>query len=312
MKKLSFVIPCYGSEHTIEAVVDSIRETVATRADAYHYEIVLVCDASPDNVWSVIGKLCAEDAHVKGVLHAKNFGQHAAILTGFRHVSGDIVVCLDDDGQTPPAECFTLVDALESRDDDVVFAKYPKKKHSFFRNFGSKVNDFMTCKLLDKPRDLAIMSYFCCKRFIVDEVIRYNNPYPYIDGLLLRATKRISNVDVPHYERACGSSGYTLSKLLALWFNGFTAFSVKPLRIATVIGALCAGSGLLYGLYIILGQLFFSLDAPMGYSSLMAMLVFLGGMVLLMLGLIGEYIGRIYISLNNSPQAVVRERLNME
>ena len=169
----------------------------------------------------------------------------------------------------------------------------------------------MTRVMLGKPKELYISSYFAAKRFVVDDMIRYEHSYAYVIGLVLRATKNIANVEVKHRSRAEGTSGYTLKKLLGLWFNGFTAFSIKPLRIATVIGVLCAGGGFLYGLYTIIKRLLLP-DIQAGFSALMSMLVFMGGMIMLMLGLIGEYIGRIYISMNNSPQYVIREIIKEE
>lgn len=309
MTKISFVIPCYGSEHTIASVVSEIKEIVATRTD-YSYEIILVSDSSPDNVYAVIEELAKSDPFIKGIDLSKNFGQHAALMTGYRYVTGDIIVCLDDDGQTPAKDVFLLIDKL-NEGYDVVFAKYAQKKHSLLRNLGSKVNDLMARWLLGKPKDLSIMSYFCCRRFIIDEIIRYDNPYPYIAGLLLRTTNKLANVEIMHRERLIGTSGYTMGKLFALWVNGFTAFSVKPLRIATLAGAIFAFSGFLFGVYIVLKKLFFNPDMPLGYSSLLATSVFLGGMILLMLGIVGEYVGRLYISANRSPQAVIRKTVNM-
>ena len=304
MDKVSFVIPCYRSALTLEAVVAEIRETMAQQP-AYSYEIVLVNDCSPDDTWKVICSLCESYEEIRGISLARNFGQHAALMAGFRHVSGDIVVCLDDDGQTPASEVGKFLELLK-QGRDVVYAKYSNKKHSAFRNFGSHVNEIMTRFMLGKPKELYISSYFAAKRFVIDEVIRYENSYPYVIGLVLRTTKNIDNVDVKHRQRQVGSSGYTMKKLFGLWFNGFTAFSIKPLRFATMIGIICAGSGFLYGIYTIIKKLL-NPAVPLGFSSLMSVLVFIGGMIMLMLGLIGEYVGRIYISLNNSPQYVIRE-----
>ncbi len=312
MKKISFVIPCYRSENTIGHVVADIDTTMQRQelAAAYEYEIILVNDCSPDNTLGTIRKLCEEKSYIKGIAFARNFGQHAALMAGLRQSVGDYVVCLDDDGQTPADEVDKLLNKLEEGF-DAVYAKYENKQHSGFRNMGSKVNELMTRVMLDKPKELYISSYFAVKRFIVEDMIRYENSYPYVIGLVLRATKNITNVLVNHREREEGTSGYTLKKLLGLWFNGFTAFSVKPLRIATCIGGASAVIGFLYGLYTIIKK-FVTPDVPMGFSSTMAVLVFFGGMIMLMLGLIGEYIGRIYISMNNSPQYVIRERINIE
>lgn len=309
MKKVSFIIPCYRSEHTLPHVVAEIDEKMK-KLKQYEYDIFLVNDCSPDNTFGVIRKLCEDRQDVKGISFARNFGQHAALMAGLRHSDGEYVVCLDDDGQTPADEVDKLLDKLEEGY-DAVYAKYEHKQHSAFRNMGSKVNELMTRMMLDKPADLYISSYFAVRRFVVEDMIRYENSFPYVIGLVLRATKNITNVVVNHREREEGSSGYTLKKLLNLWFNGFTAFSVKPLRIATVIGGGAAGIGFLYGIYTIIKRLV-NPNVPMGFSSTMSAIVFFGGMIMVMLGLIGEYIGRIYISLNNSPQYVIRERLNVD
>ena len=163
--------------------------------------------------------------------------------------------------------------------------------------------------MLGKPKELYISSYFAAKRFIVDDMLRYEQSYAYVIGLVLRATKNIANVEVKHRARTEGTSGYTLKKLFSLWFNGFTAFSIKPLRIATAIGCFCATTGFLYGIYTIIKKFILASDVTAGFSALMSVLVFIGGMIMLMLGLIGEYLGRIYICMNNSPQYVIREKV---
>ena len=296
MKKISFVIPCYGSEHTIENVVNEIRQTVTKRSE-YDYEIILVNDYSPDHVWDKITELTREDPHVKGLFLAKNFGQHSALMAGYRESDGDIVISLDDDGQTPADELYSLVDKLEEGY-DVVYATYANKQHSGFRNFGSKINDYMCDILLNKPRGLMVTSYFAARRFVVDEVCRYQNPYTYVIGLIFRTTKNIGTVSVTHRQR----------QLLGLWINGFTAFSVKPLRIATATGVLFAMLGFLYVIYIIINKCI-NPAVPLGWSSTTAVLLIVGGIILCMMGLIGEYLGRIYISMNNSPQYVIREKV---
>lgn len=309
MKTVSFVIPCYRSEHTLSHVITEIENTMKN-LQQYKYDIILVNDCSPDNTIQTIRSLCEEKEYVKGIDFSKNFGQHAALMAGLRQAKGDYVVCLDDDGQTPADEVEKLLLKLESGY-DAVYAKYEHKQHSLFRNIGSKINELMTRLMLEKKPDLYISSYFAVKKFVVKDMIRYENSYPYVIGLVLRATKNITNVVVQHRDREEGNSGYTFKKLMGLWFNGFTAFSVKPLRIATAIGTVCACTGFLYGIYTVVKRLF-NPDVPMGFSSTMAALVFFGGMIMIMLGLIGEYIGRIYISLNNSPQYVIREKLNVE
>lgn len=303
--KVSFVIPCYRSEVTLPGVVDEIKTTMNTLG--HEYEIVLVNDCSPDNTFGTIRKLAEENDNIIGIDLAKNFGQHCALMAGMRHAEGDVVVCLDDDGQTPADEVGKLLQKLDEGY-DVCYASYGKKQHSGFRNFGSKVNELMTRVMLGKPKELYVSSYFAVKRFVVDDMLKYEQSYAYVIGLVLRATKNVANVEVNHRAREVGKSGYTLKKLFALWFNGFTAFSIKPLRIATGIGCFCAGSGFLYGIYTIIKKIVL-VDVQAGFSALMSVLVFVSGMIMLMLGLIGEYVGRIYICMNNSPQYVIRETI---
>lgn len=307
MKTLvSFVIPCYRSAHTLPGVIREIKETME-KLTAYDYEVVLINDCSPDDTFETIKKLCAENENIIGINLAKNFGQHSALMAGFHYVKGDLVICLDDDGQTPADEADKLIKGIE-QGADVVYAQYSQKHHSGFRNWGSHINELMTRVMLGKPKELYISSYFAVRRFVVEEMKRYTYAYPYVIGLVLRSTKNIVNVEVEHRDRMEGTSGYTIGKLLALWFNGFTAFSVKPLRIATVTGAVCAAIGFLYGIYTIIKKIFINPPGLVtGFSALMSVLVFIGGMLMLMMGLVGEYMGRMYISMNNSPQYVIRE-----
>lgn len=306
MKMISFVIPCYRSMQTLPGVIKEIQDTME-KLDKYTYEIVLVNDCSPDDTFETITAICKANHNILGINLAKNFGQHSALMAGFHYVKGDIIVCLDDDGQTPADEVDKLLAAIEEGA-DVVYAKYTQKHHSGFRNWGSHINELMTRIMLGKPKELFLSSYFAARRFVVDEMINYQGAYPYVIGLVLRSTKNIVNVEVNHRDRQAGASGYTLKKLLGLWFNGFTAFSVKPLRIATMTGAICAFVGFAYGIYTIIKKIFIKPpELVVGFSALMSVLVFMGGMLMLMLGLVGEYIGRMYISMNNSPQYVIRE-----
>jgi undecaprenyl-phosphate 4-deoxy-4-formamido-L-arabinose transferase len=304
MTKVSFVIPCYRSEHTVAAVAAEIEKTMAA-LPRYTWELVLVNDCSPDGTFRAIRELAEKDAHITAVDLAKNFGQHAALMCGMRHTDGDVVVCLDDDGQTPADEVGKLLEKIDEGY-DVVYASYQVKQESGFRRFGSGVNRRMTEIMLGKPEDLELTSYFAARRFIIDEMLRYEHCYPYVMGLVLRSTKRICNVPVRHRARESGSSGYTLSKLMGLWMNGFTSFSVKPLRIASYCGAAAAVAGFIYFIIILIKH-FVDSSIPEGWASTMAMMMLLGGVVLLVLGMIGEYIGRIYMCINASPQYVERQ-----
>ena len=307
MEKLSFVIPCYGSEHTIGIVVEQIRELMKDRAE-YDYEIVLVDDHSPDGVWSVISGLCDGDERIIGIHLAKNFGQHSALMAGYNLCSGDYVITLDDDGQTPVNQTFYLVDAM-AEGYDVVYAKYAERKDNSFRKLGTAANNFMLEALVGKPKNLHLTSFFVARAYIIREICNYHNAFPYIWGLILRTTKKIANVTIEHSERMEGESGYTLTKLLNLWLNGFTAFSVKPLRVSFLVGVFVAILGFL-GIIITIVMKIMDPSIAAGYSSLMSVNLLLGGMLLLSLGLIGEYVGRIYLCINTMPQFVIKEVKN--
>ncbi|MBR1906012.1 MAG: glycosyltransferase family 2 protein [Clostridiales bacterium] len=306
---VSFVIPCYRSQKTLRLVVEEISETM-NHDDRYGYEIILVNDSSPDETLSTIKELCVDRPEITGIDLAKNFGQHAALMAGMGFAKGDIIVCLDDDGQTPASEVHKLLDRI-NEGYDVVYAKYTKKMHSGIRNVGSRLNSLMTEKLLNKPKELYISSYFAAKRFIVDEILKYKHSYPYVIGLVLRTTNKICNVEVNHRPRFEGDSSYTFRKLINLWVNGFTAFSVKPLRISTCAGGFVAVVGFIYALYVVINKIINPL-APIGWSSTIAVILIIGGSILFVLGMIGEYVGRIYICMNNSPQYVIRHVYNSD
>ena len=304
MEKLSFVIPCYGSEHTIDNVVKAIKKVVGA-SNKYLFEIILVNDYSPDNVWERIKAICAEDNRIKGINFAKNFGQHAALMAGYNYCTGDYIITIDDDGQTPIDQVFILLNKLQEGY-DVVYGKYAERKDNIFRKFGTAMNNFMLTSLIGKPKDIHLTSYFVARCFIIKKICEYKNAFPYIWGLILRTTKNIGNAIIEHKARAEGESGYTFVKLLSLWMNGFTAFSVKPLRISTFGGILFAVFGFLGLLYTIIYK-FINPDIQPGYSSLMSVLLIIGGLVLVSLGLIGEYVGRIYLCINVTPQFVIKE-----
>lgn len=301
---LSFVIPCYRSAATIGAVVEELTLTVAARQDEYDHEIILVNDGSPDNTADVISELCKEYASIVFVNLSRNFGQHSALMAGFHHVRGDIVICLDDDGQTPACECFKLIDKV-AEGYDLVFAEYPTRRQSWFRNLGSRFNTFCNHFFYNQPKELTANSYYACQRFVVDSALQYPNPFPYITGLLFQSVSRYCNVPVEHRARLEGQSGYTLKKLISLWFNGVTAFSIKPLRLASYVGWLTAFAGFLFAVVTIIRKLF-NPEMQAGWASTIAVMLVIGGVIISLMGIIGEYIGRIYLSINRYPQFVVR------
>ena len=311
MKKLSFVIPCYRSEKTIEIVVDEIIETVSGRPE-YDYEIIAVNDCSPDAVYSVLKKLASQNKKIKVINFARNMGKHSAVMAGYSVVEGDYVVNLDDDFQCPVYELWKLIEPLENDECDVATAEYYQKKESVIKRMGSRVNLSMTEALLDKPKGLRMENFNAMKRFVCDEVLRYKHPYPYIEGLIFRATKSVKCIKMEQRNRADeNASGFTLKKSIGLLMNGLTAFSVKPLRVASICGMLFSIAGFIFGIITVIRKIV-TPDMLMGYSSMMAVLLFTTGLIMLMLGIIGEYLGRIYICINASPQYVIRNTINIE
>ncbi|MGN0472661.1 MAG: glycosyltransferase family 2 protein [Lachnospiraceae bacterium] len=308
MEKISFVVPCYRSENTITSVVEEVKTEMAAHPD-YDYEIVLVNDNSPDNVWDVITKLSESDKRIKAIRLLRNFGQHSALMAGYGVCTGDYVVTIDDDGQTPVDQTFILMDKL-LEGFDVVYGKYEKRKDNLFRKIGTGINNWMSKTLLGKPKDLHLTSFFVARAKIIKEICNYKNGFPYIWGLVLRTTKSIANATIQHKERIEGESGYTLGKLLNLWMNGFTAFSVKPLRISATVGVISSALGLLGIIYVVVDKIIHP-EVAAGFSSLMAVLLLIGGLLLLSMGLIGEYVGRIYMCINATPQYIVRDTINL-
>jgi undecaprenyl-phosphate 4-deoxy-4-formamido-L-arabinose transferase len=239
---------------------------------------------------------------------ARNFGEHNAVMAGLKEAAGDIAVIMDDDYQNSPQDVRLLVDAVTGSDNDVIYGVYERKQHHWLRNLGSRLNGVMATALLGKPRHLYLSSFKAVNRFVIDEIVRYDLPYPYVDGLIFRVTNRVGMATVRHLPRQVGRSGYTLSKLLQLWLNMFTNFSVVPLRVAMIIGMLTVVCGILF-LLVALYWYLTEPDIPRGWASLVALISIFSGIQLLSIGMIGEYLGRLFLGHNRTPQYVVRERV---
>jgi undecaprenyl-phosphate 4-deoxy-4-formamido-L-arabinose transferase len=300
---LSFVIPLYNSAETIAPLVKTI-EGLAIEGG---HEIVLVNDGSRDGTAEVCRKLVAEaKVPLIYVEHARNFGEHNAVLTGWRHARGAHVVNLDDDGQNPPDEAVRLWRHAKETGLDVVFGHYDHKRHSPWRNFGSWFTNRMTDWAVDKPRGFYLSSFRCVTAFVAREVAAHTGPFPYLDGLILQVTQRLGSLEVRHDARRAGASGYTFRRLVRLWLSAWVNFSVLPLRVATALGFVFAAIGIL-ALGGVVWLWWHDRGPAYGFGWLMSALLIFSGSQLLMLGLIGEYVGRMFLSVNQRPQAVVRE-----
>lgn len=301
----SIVIPVYNSEETIGELTDRLVQTLGSD---YNLEIVLVNDCSKDNS----EKVCIDlyNRHkpiVKFYSLAHNVGEHNAVMAGLNHVTGDFVVIMDDDFQNPISEAIKLVEYAKNNSYDVVYTYYDRKQHHFLRNLGSKFNDKVANWMLKKPKDLYLSSFKLISKFVVQEIIKYDMPFPYIDGLILRTTNNIGKIKVQHDARSQGKSGYTLHKLISLWLNMFTNFSILPLRLSIIVGFIFAIIGLAFGVYTLLEKLS-NPRLPLGFATLAIAIFVFAGIQLISLGVIGEYIGRIKLSQNKSPQFTVRKK----
>jgi len=300
---VSFVIPLYFTGAGVVQLIDAFRHLPL----AGDYELILVNDGSTDDTMQHAHEIIPTmPISITVVELARNFGEHAAVLEGFRHARGRCVVNLDDDLQNPISEALRLVEHLHKTGADVVYSYYAEKKHHWFRNLGSWLTNRMAVFMLGKPEDLYLSSFRAMRRELVERVTDYNGPYPYVDGLILGATNRIARLQVEHAERADGQSGYTLRRLVRLWMNMFFNFSVMPLRAASVLGAILCLVGLVL-LSIVLIEHFFSGVQQVGWGSLMAAVSIFSGSQLLILGVLGEYVGRAYMTVSRKPQSVVRE-----
>ncbi len=310
MNKVSIVIGLYNSEKTIQNVIDEITLVFSTQKK-YTYEIILVDDYSPDGVYELVKKIAKEDQRIK-VLHlSKNVGQTNAVMEGYRYAQGDYIVEMDDDMQMPAAAILDMLHMLEEGNYDVVFARYPEQKESAFRRFGSKVNNKMTEIMLGKPRDIRINSFFVMRQFVAQEMIKYTNNFPYLYGIIFAITKNVANLDVDHRERTNGKSNYTFRKLFGLWLNGFLNFSVQPLRFAVRLGATITIISFIIAVILIIQRLFGDTQA-IGWTSTIVVIIFFSGVQLLGIGLLGEYLGRLYLSASKLPRATVRETINCD
>lgn len=304
ISKISFVIPCYRSEKTIGGVIDEI-ESVMKGLSKYSYEIICVNDGSPDNTGGVLEELSSRDEHIVFCELARNFGQDGALMAGFHLVSGDLIICLDDDGQNPAEYIPDFINKIDEGY-DLVFAKYRKRKFNWIKNAGSAFNRWCSIHLTGTPKDIYINSYFAARRYVIEEVRKTRNPAPYVLGQVSTVTRRMANIDVEHRKREVGHSNYSMSRMIKLWADNLFAFSIIPIQISRWIGVVLTFFGFIFLVYTII-MYFFDPTVPLGWSSLMSVMLIFGGIILLAIGIMGEYIGRIYMLGNKNPQFVVRE-----
>lgn len=305
---VSVVIPCYYSEKTIRKVVELVMAEFE-KNEGYTCEFVLVNDGSTDGTYAEIKRLGEQYPNVRGVNLMRNFGQHNALMAALHYAKGDYVLGMDDDMQTHPSQMFKLIHKIEEGY-DLVYGTYPQKKNSWAKNLTSKLNEVTSRIMLNRPKEIVSSNFWIITRAVQQEVVKYESFNPYIDGIFYRVTHNIGNVPVEHFKREVGTSGYTLKKLINLWLR-YWNFSVIPLRVSFFLGVCSAVAGVIIAILVIINKLIYP-DIPVGWSSTLCVMVVMLGLVLMVLGIIGEYLGKIILILNNTPQYIVRETMNAD
>ena len=301
---LSVVIPVYNAEQTIAALTERLIDVARARGSL---QVVLVNDGSRDRSHEVCHELAEKHRDVVTYLRlAKNFGEHNAVMAGLRHAQGAYVVVMDDDFQHRPEDACRLYEEARAKGFDLVYSSFPRREHGLGRRLGSRFNGWVANFMLDKPKDLYLSSFKCMSRWLVREIVRYRGPFPYVDGLALRCTRNIGRVEVVHQQREAGRSGYTLRKLVGLWGNMFVSFSVMPLRVSTLLGFVLIALAAAGSVYVLIEKLA-GRHVPEGWPFLAIIIMLFSGSQLLILGILGEYLGRLYLAINETPQAVVQD-----
>lgn len=313
---LSIVVPAYRSMDCLKPLAEAVEASL--RSTGWRYELILVNDGSPDGTWPVIERLSRTDPRIVGVDLRKNFGQDNAILTGLRLASGRYVAVMDDDLQHDPADLPALLERLESPDEngvppDVVYADFRRKHQARWKNLGSWFNGKVAEYVLDKPKNVYLSPYKVMRCEVADLICRFDGPEPYVDGLLYQVTSRFASLTVEHHQRFAGQGNYNLMRSIAVWARLATGFSVRPLRLVTLCGLTLGVLGVLLAAAVIYYRLAYPEQFPAavaGWASLMVGQLLIGGVLMVFLGVLGEYAGRVHTAMaGRKPQATIRKVL---
>ena len=300
---VSVVIPCYNSEHTIEKVVDMCMKEF-DKLDGYTCEMILVNDYSKDKTFEAICRCSEKYGNVTAVNFAKNFGQHAAIMAGLHYTKGDYVIAMDDDLQNHPSQIKQFLDKA-NEGYDVVFGVFKERHFSRWKNFTGAVSRFLLFRMIDRPKNIQMGSFWLARRFVIDKALEYEGNSAFVQLLFFRTTHNVANIEIEHFDREVGSSNYTFRKGLK-HFMSMINYSELPLRLASFLGAIFAGIGFVAGLIVLIMKLI-NPAMQAGWPSIMCTLLLLFGVTFIILGIMGEYIGRVLFTVNSSPQYVVRD-----
>ena len=305
---LSIVIPVYNSENILDDLINQISLEIKKKTNLLKdFEIILVNDNSLDNSWNKIKEIANNQNNIIGINLSKNFGQHNALMAGIKNSKGDFLITMDDDLQHPPSYIIDIINKL-SEGFDVCYTKYQNNKYFFLKKLGSAINDRVANIVLGKPKNIYLSSYRGIKKNVINELKKFDGPYVYLDGIILNVTNNIGSIDIQHNKRLKGNSGYSFKKLFSLWLKVFTNSSIFPLRMASVTGFIITLISLFFAILLIIFKIK-NPEIPQGWTSIATFIFFFSGVQLLALGIIGEYIGRIFINLNQKPQYVIREQI---
>jgi len=303
--KISIVIPVYNSQNIVSETVEAILKEV--KKNQLNIEIILVNDGSPDNSWFIIKQLAQKYKEVKSINLIKNFGQHNAVLCGFEHATGDYIITMDDDLQNPPSEIIHLVEKIQKNKElDLVFGKFREKKHANYRKFGSRLIGYLNEKVFNKPKHITLTNFRIIKKDVIKRVLGHNTAYPYIPGLLLMYATKMENVMVEHHERFDGKSNYTFKKIFSLMSNLLINYSSYPLKVLSTIGLIVSGLSFFVGLFFLISGIVGGVKVA-GWTTLVVLVSFLGGFIIILLGLIGEYLSRILDQISNQKSYYIKE-----
>lgn len=298
--KIDIIIPVYNSESCLDELVKQLHNSL----ERFSYHIYFVNDHSKDDSWGKLKEISYMNRNIVSINLAKNFGQDCAIMAGLNQSEGDYIVIMDDDLQHSPSDIIPLIEKLKETKNDVCYGKYNIKHQSIIKNLGSWFNDKLANIVIKKPKHVYLSPFKVLRKSIVQKIIQYDGPYPYIDGLIFRFTSKITEIDIIHHKRFAGKGNYTFYKSMSLWIRVLTNFSVIPLRISTYIGIIASIFGFILGLYFI-SRHFSGMSSPEGWPSLIVTILFIGGIQLLGIGIIGEYVGRSFIYQSKEPQFII-------
>ena len=300
---LSIVVPVYRSAGCLSELAKRVREEVGPYF--HSYELLLVNDGSPDQSWEVITRLVNEYDFVTGINLRRNVGQDSAIMAGLNVAAGDVIVIMDDDLQHSPSDVAALHQGLQGGS-DVVYANFDCKRQALWKNLGSAFNDTFANIILGKPKSIYMSPFKAIRREVVDEIVKYDGPYPYVDGLIFTVTSNITQVTVTHHARFAGRGNYNLLRSVMVWLKLATGFSVIPLRMVTFFGGTISLFSLALSFYFLIEALVLQRE-PSGWPSVIVAILFIGGIQLIGIGAVGEYIGRIFITQNKRPQFTIKQ-----